>query len=430
MTERDSDNFFNSHTALREQPTRLHLVRRERTALQRPGRRQSLGLAHVSLWGEVLWVNGRLAEMWGAPAEELVSRPLTSLVAGFDRAVDWHRRPTPDRADSFQAAWEQTLRRPDNSLVRLKFTSTLVRLPGAGDDYYMFVVEDLTEWPRSGPQQLMASGVFDQMIEGLVVADADGVVQSVNSSYTAITGYTPEETLGRGINIFRSDRIDSEMLEELWDDLSTRGFWSGEYWNRRKNGEAYPEWLTVTVVKDRQDQVRNYVCLLNDVSQVRRGPDTECVSPRHDPLTGLPNRLLAADRLEVALTAARRRGGTLAVLAVDLDDFKQINDSLGHEAGDLALQEAARRLTACCRDQDTLARLGGDEFLMILPDLCAGYDPAVLAGRIRKRMRRPFDFLGRKIRLDVAIGIAVYPTDGQGAAELIRRAYEGTRSSG
>jgi diguanylate cyclase (GGDEF)-like protein/PAS domain S-box-containing protein len=424
VTERDQNDIFGNQSDLRDRPIQLHLVRRDRTALERPAQRQPLGLAHVSLWGEVLWVNGRLAEIWGVPAEKLVSRPLTSLVAGFDRAVAWHRRPAQDRANSHQAAWEQTLCRPDNSVVRLRFTSTLVRLPDAADDYYMFVVEDLTERLRPGPQQLIASGAFDQMVEGLVVADADGVVQSVNSSYTAITGYTPEETLGRGINLFRSDRIDSAMIEELWDDLSTRGVWSGEYWTRRKNGEAYPEWLTVTVVKDRWDRVRNYVCLLNDTSQVRRGPDTACVSPRHDPLTGLPNRLLALDRLEAALAAARRRGGTLAVLAVDLDDFRQVNDSLGHEAGDLALREAARRLADCGRDQDTLARWGGDEFLLILPDLCAGYDPVVLAGRIHKRMNRPFDFPGRKIRLGVTIGIAAYPADGQGAAQLIRRAHQ------
>jgi diguanylate cyclase (GGDEF)-like protein/PAS domain S-box-containing protein len=386
----------------------------------------SPGLAHVSLTGEVLWVNGRLAEMWGLPAKKMISRPLTSLVAGFDRAVAWQRRARADEADSLQAAWEQSLRRPDESVVRFRFTSTLVRLPGAAPDYFMFVVEEVDEGPRIEPQPLLECGAFDQCLEGLVVADADGVVQSVNPSFTAITGYTPEETLGRGINLFRSDRIDPEMIDELWEDLGTRGVWTGEYWNRRKNGEAYPEWLRVTVSKDRRGQVKNYVCLVNDASRVRLGPDSGCVGTQRDPLTGLPNRRLAVDRLQVALAAARRTRRTPAVLAVDLEDFRQVNDALGHQAGDLALQETARRLSSCCRDQDTVARMGGDDFILILPDLFPGHDPSVIAGRIRKKMARPFDHLGRKIKLEVSIGIAVYPTDGRGAAELIRRA-ESTR---
>jgi diguanylate cyclase (GGDEF)-like protein len=220
----------------------------------------------------------------------------------------------------------------------------------------------------------------------------------------------------------RSDRQDAAFYQALWASLNATGRWQGEIWNRRKSGEIYPEWLTINAVRDEFGRLVNYVAVFSDISGIKQSQAQLAHLAHHDPLTGLPNRLLFNDRLDHALDRARRDGSQLAVLFVDLDRFKHINDSLGHLAGDGLLQEVAARLTGAVRREDTVARMGGDEFTLLLEDLRRPEDAAVLARKLLDVLSGPYSVAGRELFVTASVGISLYPRDGSGCEELIRNA--------
>lgn len=214
----------------------------------------------------------------------------------------------------------------------------------------------------------IAATVFESQT-GMMVTDAKNTILRVNAAFTTITGYTAEEVVGQIPSLLRSEPQDKAFYEEVWDCINTTGVWEGEVWNRRKSGDVYPEYQTITAVKDANGIVTNYVVVFTDISRNKAASDKIMNLAFYDPLTQLPNRLLLLDRLNHALASSARNSHRGALLVLDLDHFKTLNDTRGHDVGDLLLQEVSSRLTASVREDDTVARLGGDEFVVLLEHL-------------------------------------------------------------
>ncbi|WP_169151261.1 EAL domain-containing protein [Azoarcus sp. TTM-91] len=297
-----------------------------------------------------------------------------------------------------------------------------IRRGDGSRDGLVIVGRDVTARRIAEERLRQAATVFDNTIEGISITDESGIILSVNPAFSLITGYDEIDVVGRHTRILQSGRHDREYYRAMWKTLKERGQWQGEIWNRRKTGEVYPQWLTIGVVKDDEGRVSNYVAVFSDISQIK---DAETQLERlahYDPLTGLPNRALLGDRLEHALERARRTGSSVAVLLLDLDGFKNVNDSLGHPAGDRLLQVVSERLRAALREEDSVCRFGGDEFAIVLEDISLGEAVSETAEQLIAEMALPVDLDGHLTRVSASIGIAIFPRDGADATSLIKAA--------
>ncbi|MHA6964035.1 EAL domain-containing protein [Zobellella denitrificans] len=268
----------------------------------------------------------------------------------------------------------------------------------------------------------LAERVIEASLEGIIITDAEGRIEFVNPAFSHTTGYSPEEVLGRTPAVLSSGRHDSAFYAEMWRTLRERGYWRGEIWNRRKSGQLYLELLTVTAIRDAEGNIGNYAALFTDITHIRENEDQIRQLAYYDPLTRLPNRRLLEDRLELAIRHAHRHQRRLAVLFIDLDHFKQVNDSLGHAAGDELLLEVSRRLGDRLREDDTLARLGGDEFIVLLPDLEEADEVTRVARRLIDAIGEPFRIGQQSFRIGCSLGISLYPDDATDAEELVHHA--------
>ncbi|MHB1085540.1 MAG: EAL domain-containing protein [Thiobacillus sp.] len=281
----------------------------------------------------------------------------------------------------------------------------------------------VVERARADGTLRQAAAVIGSTREGVVITDLQPRIVSVNSAYTVITGYAESEVLGRNPSLLQSGRQDESFYRTMWGSILETGHWQGETWNRRKNGELFPQLLTISTVYDDDGLPSNYVGVMTDISQLK---DTEARFEHlahYDSLTGLPNRLLLQSRLRHALESAERHQYRVAVLYIDLDRFKNINDSLGHPVGDELLEALSQRMQERLRDEDTLGRLGGDEFLLILEDVQRPEDAAGIAMEIINMLEHSFALpSGHEVYVGASIGISLYPEDGTSSTELIQHA--------
>jgi diguanylate cyclase (GGDEF)-like protein/PAS domain S-box-containing protein len=268
-----------------------------------------------------------------------------------------------------------------------------------------------------------SSAVFESTRDGVVITTLEPRIVAVNPAYSEITGYSADEVIGRNPSLLRSGRHDRAFYQAMWASLRKLGYWQGEVWNRRANGEVYPQWLTLSTVRDEAGEPSHFVGVFTDLTQLKRSEQQLEHLTHYDPLTDLPNRLLVQSRLEHAIEQARRHRSKLGVLFVDLDRFKNVNDSLGHPAGDELIQAVSARLRGGLRDEDTLARLGGDEFLVVIEDLESADEAASVASKLTQLVQAPFCVAsGHEVIVSASIGISLYPDDGDSATGLIQHA--------
>ncbi|MCU1762004.1 EAL domain-containing protein [Pseudomonas sp. 14P_8.1_Bac3] len=267
-----------------------------------------------------------------------------------------------------------------------------------------------------------AAAVFDCTREGVLVTDREGVIVHVNRAFIEITGYQSEEVLGRQPSLFKSGRHPTAFYQAMFATLNGCGEWSGEIWNRRKSGEIYPQWQTIRLIHDDQGQLSHYVAVFSDISAIKDSEHELKYLAHHDPLTDLPNRLLFTDRAQQALASAQLHKRGCALLLIDLDHFKMINDSLGHTIGDQLLKAVSERLKALFGPGITLARLGGDEFAVLAESCPQLVHAAALAQRIVDGMREPFSIDGHQLFINASIGISLFPGDALSAEQLLRNA--------
>lgn len=266
------------------------------------------------------------------------------------------------------------------------------------------------------------AAVFESSYEGIMVADPDGLILKVNPAFTRITGYSLAEVQGQSPGILSSGRHDEAFYRNMWDSMANHNFWRGEIWNRRKDGEIFPELLSISVVRDPSGNALHYVGVFSDISQFK---DHEAELDRiahYDPLTGTPNRRLLADRLEQAILRSGRNAHTLAVCYLDLDGFKEVNDQHGHAAGDKLLVGVTNSLKHMLRAEDTLARIGGDEFVLLMTDLVSPGECTQVLDRVLQTVKQPIEINGLKVSVSASIGVSLFPQDHVDADTLLRHA--------
>ncbi len=320
-----------------------------------------------------------------------------------------------------QYSIEHRIIRPDGT-ERMVFEHGEVFCDQTGKAVRMVgVVQDITERKHTEDRLELATKVFENAIEGVVITDTDANILSVNPAFTDITGYSAHEVAGQNPSILKSNRHDNAFFKSMWNSLLSKGFWQGEIWNRRKNGEAYLGSMTITAIKDEHDRTTRYVSVFHDITELRRSEELIKFQENHDALTGLPNRSLFEDRLTQALTFSKHSGNSLAVVFLGLDRFKNINDTLGHAIGDKLLQAVAERLQECIWQGDTVSRWGGDMFAFLLQNVTP--DGAIKAAqKIIQSIYEPFILNDNEIYITASVGLTLYPTDGEEADKLVKNA--------
>ena len=305
--------------------------------------------------------------------------------------------------------------------IRLCEVSSRPLMIGA-ETCMLTIARDITERHQMQEKLLQTATVFQSTAEGIVFTDLQQTITAVNRAFTEITGYSESEALGQTPRILASGLHDSAFYIAMWHQLSSEGHWQGEICNKRKNGETYPCWMTISAVRDSEHQITHFVAVFADISSLKHAQDRLDHQAHHDPLTNLPNRLLFENRLQQALSDPDRYGQQGAVLFLDLDRFKNINDSLGHPIGDLLLKAIALRLKEQLRDIDTVARQGGDEFIILLPALKNPSDAELIANKLLACFNAPFVAGEHELFISASIGTSIYPDDGTDVATLVKNA--------
>jgi diguanylate cyclase (GGDEF)-like protein/PAS domain S-box-containing protein len=282
--------------------------------------------------------------------------------------------------------------------------------------------QDITDIRRMESQMQLLGSAFHHSGEAIMITDHDNRILTVNAAFTALTGYAEEDVVGQNPGMLSAGRTSPEEYQRMWAAIKDKGYWQGEIWDRRKDGGVYPKWLSISVMRDDQGDIRYHIAHFTDVSAERASEAKIHYMAHHDMLTGLNNRFSLKDRLEHALAVARRQFGRVALLFIDLDRFKLINDTLGHHVGDELLIHVSQRLRQCVRESDLVARLGGDEFVVMLSGVEHSASVAMVAEKLVLRVGEPYAVGAHTLYTTPSIGIAIYPMDGEDSETLMRNA--------
>ena len=373
--------------------------------------------------GRFSFVAGNVERVLGFKPDEMIGKTFAELATGDDAVL-------PVRVFEHAFAGCQPVREIDIWTPHKHDGVRCLRASGApiidADDNftgYRGVFEDITGRRKADEARRLAATVFENSSEAIIITDANARIVSVNASFTLITGYALEDVQGQYPSYLKSGYEASDVYDSIWAGLRSRGHWHGEAQDRKKNGDLFDGLLSISAVRDERGEIANFVAIFSDISTIKKVQEELQRMAHYDALTALPNRVLLDLRLTHALERARRARRKAAVLLLDLDGFKTINDSLGHAAGDRLLQVVSKRLAEMVREEDTVARLGGDEFAIVLEHLRRGEDAVVVAKKLLDAVARPVDLgNGQTALVDTSIGIALYPEDGTTAAMLLRNA--------
>lgn len=368
--------------------------------------------------GRTTYMNRACEEISGYAADEMNGRT-ASMLQGPGTNPEQRQALRAAVADAVPFHGELLNYRKDGTTFWNELSVTPVFDAEGQPTQSVGVMRDVTLRRDADAQLLLSAKLFDQSSEGFIVTDADGRIVKVNRAFTAITGYGEAEALGQNPRLLSSGRHDAAFFQALWHDLQTRGDWQGEIWNRRKDGSVYPQWLSMGRVVDDTGQATNYVAVFQDITQRKRAEDSIWRLAHFDQLTGLPNRVLLGDRAEQVFRMARRRNEPTALMFIDLDQFKKVNDSLGHDVGDRLLAALAERFKVGLREQDILSRRSGDKFMLLLPGTDAA-GAAHVAQRLLQMSQEPHQLGPHELTITPSIGIALFPGDGQDLESLSR----------
>jgi diguanylate cyclase (GGDEF)-like protein/PAS domain S-box-containing protein len=369
-------------------------------------------------------VNLTGAKLLGEDRTHLLHRRFAHFVAPDDRDL-WHQRLMHMYLNSGKQCCEFGLQRADGSRFDARMDC---HFHANGDllPQVRIAISDISERKLAEEELRIAAIAFESQ-EGMLVTDADGIIVRVNQAFTRMTGYSAEEAVGKTLALLKSERHDDSFYQNLWSTLQSKKHWQGEIWNRRKNGQIFAEWMTISAVSVPDGKTAHYVGTISDITQNGEAAAEIHRLAYYDSLTQLPNRRLLLDRLGQALAASRRSGRYGAALYLDMDHFKTLNDTLGHDVGDLLLIEVADRLRKSVREGDTIARLGGDEFVVVLENLSGDTDgAAVQAEQVSEKMRaslaQPYNLDGHEFHGTTSIGIALFHNHDESTESLLKQA--------
>lgn len=379
--------------------------------------------------GLIFHCNDTALTMLKVQEKHLLRRPFSKLVA-------------PINQDIFLGRFKSFIQKPAGKSIELRLLdgnggTFYVQLMGNQIDYwkelglidclhtqqtefFLLSLIDIDARKKAEEKLLLSDSVFEYTSEGIMVTDADNKIISINSAFTQISGYEPADIIGKNPHILSSGQHGPDFYEAMWDSITKNGFWKGEIINKRKNGMCYPEKLAINLLKDPKGKPYRYIGVFSDITSDKELQQLIEYQATHDPLTKLPNRTLFKDRLQQAIYEANRNNTLVALLFFDLDGFKTLNDTLGHDAGDSLLIAIADRLSDMIRGSDTLARLGGDEFVVILNELADTKAVVTVTDKILSEINRPFDFNNSALVISASVGISLYPQDTKNMDELLQ----------
>jgi len=375
----------------------------------------------VNKHGQVIEFNPSAERIFGYSAEYAKQRNLTELIipeqlkqqhsVSFQRFIDTGEKNIIDTRIEVPAV--------NSDGEEFPVEMTLTTIEQEGQTLVTACLRDLTAKKEAEEQALIAYTVFSKASEGIMVTNRHNQIKAVNPAFLRITGYQKEEVLGRNPAILSSGRHDDTFYNTMWTKLSMTGSWEGEVWNRRRNGEVYPQQLSIDVVKDTEGNISDHVAVFADITRRKQNEKQIIHQATHDVLTGLPNRTLFFDRLMHAMAGARREAKSIAVLFVDLDGFKPINDQHGHLVGDKLLKEVALRLGTAVREVDTVARFGGDEFALVLDSADQDNFTQSVAEKLLRLVKAPYIIDEKEMVIGCSIGVAFFQRDGETPDQLI-----------
>jgi diguanylate cyclase (GGDEF)-like protein/PAS domain S-box-containing protein len=375
--------------------------------------------------GKIIYVNPMACEILHYDAATLIGAEAHTLFHAHDEMHPPATQFCPIRMQALSGeiyrSTEEHFRRRDGVIIRVSVVSSPLwadnTLSGS-----VVLFRDITAEYEDKARLQRSDVAFSSVAEAVMVTGPGGEIQAVNRAFTQITGYSEAEVTGQTPRVLQSGRHDAVFYEQLWHSISQQGSWEGQIWNRRKSGEIYPEHLRIAAVKRSDGLITGYVATFSDITDKLRQEQALRKLAYHDPLTGLHNRAAFLEMYEHALSHAERRRQRLALLYLDLDRFKKINDTLGHVIGDKVLEESAGRLREAVRSEDEVARLGGDEFIIMLEDFVQEDTPARVARKVISLLGQPILIEHHVLHMTTSIGIAVYPDDGEDATSLLKNA--------
>lgn len=370
------------------------------------------GILVLDEHGVILEANAGMVRMLGPRSRPLEGTLLSALTAAPAPAA----LSNPGREERLVADGV-ALRREDGKELVVDLLAT-----SFAPKRWVGFVRDVTAQAKNRAQLALYGRIFDASAEAILITDADNAIIAANPAFTAITGYALDEVRGKNPRLLSSGRHDRAFYEDLWQALSREGHWQGELWNRRKSGAVFPEWATFTVIRDSHGRITNYAAVFSDITSVKRTEAQITYLAHHDHLTGLPNRTLLFDRLAQAIATAARDGSSVALLLIDLDDFKTVNGSVGHHIGDETLRAIGQRLRSLLRQSDTVARMGGDEFALLIPGLTDVRDSIQVVQKVLAAIAAPQLIDGQEVTLSASVGVALAPADGEDGPALFRAA--------
>jgi diguanylate cyclase (GGDEF)-like protein/PAS domain S-box-containing protein len=406
--EHDIEERCRSEQDLRDSETRLWQMLEESPVGVSVSRRSD---------GRIVFANRRFTDILGMNKDEFLgSSARDHYVDAAQRAHVLSELRRLGHIDDAEVEFRRKSGLPFWSLLTLRPTRI------GGEDVNLAWIYDITERKAAEEKILLAAKVLETAGEGVLITNARNEIIFVNPAFTTITEYTADEVVGKDPSFLKSGRHDAEFYDAMWRTLEVTGRWRGEVWNRRKSGEFFAEWLSVTIIRDSGGSVTHYVAVFSDITHRKEDEERVWRQANYDALTGLPNRALFTDRLAQAVRQGKRDDKKVALLFIDLDGFKQVNDTLGHAAGDVLLQQTAIRLMECMRASDTVARLAGDEFTAIVQDVRDGEAAGVVAGKIIERLAEPFRLEAGLAQVHASVGVALYPDHAEEEAALVAAA--------
>lgn len=373
--------------------------------------------------GDIVRANFMAQELFGYSNEEITQLNLDALIPHRFRSQHQKyisRAFGSGKAQSMTARTELLALNKQGEEFPVEIGLSYTRQDGELQS--IAAIRDITRRKQAETRLRLMSKVLEETSEGIMITDSAVCIVDMNDAFCELTGYSREELLGRDPSTFKSGRHDNAFYEQLWQSLREKGQWRGEIWDRRKNGELIANIVSISAVADTSGEVSHYVAVFSDITQLKEKEERLEYLAHFDQLTGLANRMLFHDRLAASMRRVERRGGSCAVLYIDLDGFKPVNDLLGHEAGDEVLKNVGDKLTQVVRGEDTAARIGGDEFIVICNDIQQIEKATVLAARLLESLTFVVDSEGEALPLSASIGIALYPEDGDSVDVLLKHA--------
>ncbi len=382
----------------------------------------AVGIAQVSITGHFLQINREFCRIIGYSQEEVLSNFFTFQQITFaeDISIDSLHFENLLNGKGNQYFIEKRYIHKEGHIVWVSLSVQLLHNDAGFPLYFISAAQDISQRKLAEEELKLASLVYQNSSDAMIVTDVDGNILAINPAYSKITGYQFDEVKGKTHRILQSDRHGIHFYNAMQDAINSTGQWQGEIWSKRKSGEIYPQWLTFNTSYHDDGSVHRRVALFSDISAIKEAEERILNQVNYDQLTKLPNRRLFNDRLEQELKKAQREKQSTALLFIDIDHFKEVNDSLGHDIGDILLIEAASRIKSCARDSDTVARIGGDEFTIIMPDIKDSLNVVHIAQNIIDCLSKVFNLEASEAFVSASIGVAFYPEDATNTVALLK----------